>query len=47
MEWMAAAGRIVEAVGTRDFPCALARGLREIAHYDYTVIFGKPGGASE
>jgi DNA-binding CsgD family transcriptional regulator len=45
MEWMAAAGRIVEAVGTRDFPCALARGLREIAHYDYTVIFGYVGSA--
>jgi DNA-binding CsgD family transcriptional regulator len=40
MEWMQAAGWIVESIGTPRFAKTLADGLRMIAPYDYTVIFG-------
>lgn len=45
MEWMDAAGRIVEGIGTPKFPRFLAQGLREVAPCDYTVIFGYAGSA--
>jgi DNA-binding CsgD family transcriptional regulator len=45
MEWMEPAGRIVESIGTPGFARTLAAGLREIAPYDYTVIFGYVGSA--
>jgi DNA-binding CsgD family transcriptional regulator len=45
MEWLQSAGRIVEGIGTPEFPRRLAEGLREIAPYDYTVIFGYVGSA--
>lgn len=45
MDWMEAAGRLVEDIGTPGFPKTLAAGLREIAPYDYTVIFGYVGAA--
>jgi len=40
MEWIEAAGRIIDRIGTPEFPRALADGLHEIADYDFTVIFG-------
>lgn len=45
MDWMEPAGRLVAAIGTADFPVALAAGLRAIAPYDFTVIFGYVGAA--
>lgn len=45
MDWLDAAGRIVEAIGTPEYPVALARGLRELTPYDFTVIFGYVGSA--
>lgn len=45
MDWMDPAGRLVAAIGTADFPVTLAAGLRAIAPYDYTVIFGYDGPA--
>ena len=45
MEWMEAVGRIVESIGTQQFPRVLAEGLREVTPYDYTVIFGYVGSA--
>lgn len=45
MSWYESAGAIVEAIGTPAFPQALARGLREIAPYDFTVVFGYVGSA--
>ncbi|MEM8812374.1 MAG: helix-turn-helix transcriptional regulator, partial [Pseudomonadota bacterium] len=46
MEWLDQAGRIVDTIGAAEFPRMLARGLREIADYDFTVIFGYFGSAS-
>lgn len=45
MDWMESAGRIVDSIGRRDFPRELARGLREVVPYDFTVIFGYVGSA--
>lgn len=45
MDWMASAGRIVENIGSTGFAPALADGLRSIAPYDFTVIFGYVGSA--
>lgn len=45
MEWMEAAGRIVESIGTPQFPTVLAQGLRLVTPYDFTVIFGYVGSA--
>jgi len=45
MDWMEPAGRIVEDIGTPDFPATLAAALREITPCDYTVIFGYVGPA--
>lgn len=45
MDWMEAAGQIVDAIGTSRFGPALASGLRQIAPYDFTVIFGYVGAA--
>lgn len=44
-DWMIAAGRIVDAIGTADFGPALAAGLRQIAPYEFTVVFGYVGSA--
>lgn len=46
MAWYGAAGRLVEAIGSPRFPAALAAGLREIAPYEFTVIFGYVGAAT-
>lgn len=40
---MEPAGRIVESIGTPGFAEALAAGLRRVAPYDFTVIFGYVG----
>jgi DNA-binding CsgD family transcriptional regulator len=45
MEWIAHAGRIVENIGSAEFAPSLADGLRAIASYDFTVIFGYVGSA--
>lgn len=45
MDWLEPAGRIVDRIGTPEFPVALASGLRAIADYDFTVIFGYVGSA--
>jgi DNA-binding CsgD family transcriptional regulator len=45
MTWFEAAGRIVNEIGGPGFPAAVARGLREIAPYDFTVVFGYVGSA--
>jgi DNA-binding CsgD family transcriptional regulator len=45
MNWFEAAGRIVDEIGAQGFPVAVARGLREIAPYDFTVVFGYVGSA--
>lgn len=45
MKWFEHAGRIIDSTGTQDFPKVLARGLRDIAAYDFTVIFGYVGTA--
>lgn len=45
MEWLEAAGRIIDRIGTPEFPRALADGLHDIADYDFTVIFGYVGSA--
>jgi DNA-binding CsgD family transcriptional regulator len=45
MEWMEPAGRIVDSIGSPGFGATLAAGLRAIAPYDYTVIFGFVGSA--
>lgn len=43
MEWLQTAGRIVDRIGTREFPKALSEGLQQIAPYDFTVVFGYVG----
>jgi DNA-binding CsgD family transcriptional regulator len=45
MAWYEAAGRLIEAIGTPRFAAALAEGLREVAPYEFTVIFGYVGSA--
>ncbi len=45
MEWMEAATRIVESMGTSQFPRVLAEDLRAVTPYDCTVIFGYVGSA--
>lgn len=45
MDWFEDAGRIVDRIGTPEFPRALAQGLRKVADYDFTVIFGYVGSA--
>lgn len=45
MDWIEAAGRLVDSIGTREFPRELARALREVVPYDFTVIFGYVGTA--
>jgi len=45
MEWLEHAGRLVDTIGTKDFPSELVQLLRGIAPYDYTVIFGYAGTA--
>lgn len=36
---------MIDSIGTPEFPQALARALREVTPYDYTVIFGYVGSA--
>lgn len=43
MAWFEAAGRIVDEIGAPGFPGAVADGLRAIAPYDFTVVFGYVG----
>ena len=43
--WMTAAGRLIDAVGTREFGKCLAAALRTVAPYDFTVVFGYAGTA--
>lgn len=38
--WLATTGRLIDAIGHDEFPGQLSAGLREIAPFDYTVIFG-------
>lgn len=45
MEWIESFGRMVDGIGTPEFPEQLARALRRIAPYDFTVIFGYVGTA--
>lgn len=45
MDWHQAAGRLIEAIGNPDFPAILAASLREIAPFDFIVIFGYVGSA--
>ncbi|MEM1429875.1 MAG: helix-turn-helix transcriptional regulator [Pseudomonadota bacterium] len=45
MEWIDTAAHLVDRIGTAEFPAALAGGLRQIAPYEYTVIFGYLGKA--
>ena len=45
MEWLEHAGRVVDSIATQSFPSELARLLRSIAPYDFTVIFGYAGTA--
>lgn len=45
MDWFKSAGRIVDSIGTPEFAGTLARGLRELVPYDFTVIFGYVGSA--
>lgn len=44
-DWMAKAGRIVQAIGSPEFGPALAEGLRAIAPCDFMVVFGYFGSA--
>ena len=44
-DWNKEAGRIVEAIGTTQFPEMLSQGLRQIVEFDYTVMFGYVGSA--
>ena len=46
MAWYEAAGRLVGAIGSQRFAAILADGLREIAPYEFTVIFGYVGAAT-
>lgn len=46
MAWYTAAGRLVETIGSTLFPATLADGLRAIAPYEFTVIFGYVGAAT-
>jgi len=46
MAWYAAAGRLIEAIGSPAFAGALAEGLREVVPYEFTVIFGYVGSAT-
>ncbi len=44
-DWNKEAGRIVETIGTAQFPATLSQGLRQIVEFDYTVMFGYVGSA--
>lgn len=46
MDWLESAGRIIDRIGAPEFAGELARGLRRVVSYDYTVIFGFFGSAS-
>lgn len=39
-DWRATTGRLIDAIGRDDFAGTLSAGLREIAPFDFTVIFG-------
>jgi len=45
VDWLEAAGRVVDAIGTPRFPATLSNALREVAPYDFTVVFGYVGSA--
>ncbi|WP_212526013.1 helix-turn-helix transcriptional regulator [Actibacterium sp. MT2.3-13A] len=45
IDWIEASGRIVDAIGTAGFPATLSNALREIAPFDFTVVFGYVGSA--
>lgn len=42
-DWLARTGRLIDAIGQDAFSSVLSAGLREIAPFDYTVIFGYLG----
>ncbi|PWV99916.1 DNA-binding CsgD family transcriptional regulator [Hoeflea marina] len=43
--WIAAAGGMIAAIGSDQFPPALSGMLRQVAAFDFTVIFGYRGSA--
>ncbi len=44
-DWNLAAGRMVDALETRDFPPSLAAALRRVAPFEFIVVFGYAGSA--
>ncbi len=44
-DWIDDTGRMIASIGTADFPAALAAALRNIASFEYTVMFGYFGSA--
>jgi len=42
-DWAKSAGKIIEAIETADFPETLATGLRDLAPFEFTVLFGYVG----
>lgn len=45
LDWLETAGRLIDTSGSAQFPAVLSAGLREIAPFDFTVIFGFLGSA--
>ncbi len=45
LDWLETVGRLMDTTGREGFPAALSGGLREIAPFDYSVIFGFLGSA--
>jgi DNA-binding CsgD family transcriptional regulator len=45
LDWCASAGRIVDLIGTDGFPAALADAVRQLADFEFTVMFGYVGSA--
>jgi len=43
MDWNHAAAAMIDGLGAPDLPELLARGLRSLVAYDYTVVFGYRG----
>ena len=44
-DWLEPTGNLINAIGEKSFPSALANSLKEIAIFDYTVVFGYLGTA--
>ena len=45
LDWCASAGRIIDSIGTKEFPKSLAAGLRDLLHFEFIVMFGYVGSA--